>query len=96
MPRKGLFTQGFCVVTDKNIDIEVVKAALVKYEPRYVEATPESNWQMGGEMLELDGPLPGLIATVDVVNRQWPEDWRIFVSSTATATPPQRCGSHGT
>lgn len=74
MPRKGLFTQGFCVLTDRNIDMEVVKAALATYNPRYVEATPESNWQMGGEFLVLDGPITGLIATVDIVNRQWPDE----------------------
>ncbi len=54
--------------------MEVVKAALASYSSRYVEAAPESNWQMGGELLVLDGPLPGLIASVDVVNRQWPDE----------------------
>jgi len=72
---KGLFTQGFCMLTDGTTTIEDIRAALEAKDFYIVkQAAPQKDWRFGGPTLviEYDSDVNGYIA-VDVVNERWPD-----------------------
>lgn len=72
---KGLFSQGFCILTDGQTSLVDVESALVDGGFEIVKRTPaHGNWCMGGETLVV-GYRPEIngYVSLDVVNRSWPD-----------------------
>lgn len=71
---KGIFSQGFCVLTTRAIPIEEVGAALKSFDVLGYPKGGDSAWQMGGPSLVLAyrPDVNGKVA-VDTVSQPWPD-----------------------
>jgi hypothetical protein len=72
---KGLFTQGFCLLTDGTTTLDHLRPLLEEKDYEIVkQAPPQKDWRFGGPTLvvSVEPEVNGYVA-IDVVNERWPD-----------------------